>query len=111
MATGKKRPLVIDLYLDMFAAEHEVTDGERVVISSPVNTTARSFVAAATSPGQKQHQQDKVMLAPHIGSLLAPEAAPAAPRMDLWGVVDGHGHLGGRAAEVIRDVSFLIGSR
>ncbi len=88
----------------MFAPEPAITPEQRVVTSTAAVASALSSAASATSPGQKDAQQDVALLCPDIHQLLPPAAAAAAPAMDLWGVADGHGHLGSRVATIVKDV-------
>ncbi len=63
----------------MFAPEPAITSEERVVTSTPAVASALSSAASATSPGQKDVQQDVALLYPDIHQVLPPAAAPAAP--------------------------------
>ena len=85
----------------------EQPGGDPAVVSAAAVASPRLTVATATSPGDRDYQQDRLITSLDLASLLPPPPPGAAPppSMDLVGVLDGHGARGGGIADLLKTVS------
>ena len=87
----------------LFAPEAMVGDADRVTTTTGPEEGALAHAAGATNPGGKEVQQDRWLLASSLAHHLPEAARAGVPEMALHGVADGHGDLGGRAAQYLVD--------